>query len=103
MKRNRKLSLTLTAALALTALTACGTLPASAATGRETATRIAADHLGCDASELRVTDFERDDGKYELEVIWNGVEYDDDWDDRYDDDWDDRYDDDWDDRYDWDD
>ena len=76
MKRNRKLSLTLTAALALTALTACGTLPASAATGRETATRIAADHLGCDASELRVTDFERDDGKYELEVIWNGVEYD---------------------------
>ena len=132
MKRNRKLSLTLTAALALTALTACGTLPASAATGRETATRIAADHLGCDASELRVTDFERDDGKYELEVIWNGVEYDfeigiasgkvrevdrdrrdhddrhDDWDDRYDDwddrydDWDDRYDD-WDDRYDWDD
>ena len=77
MKRNRKLSLTLTAALALTALTACGTLPASAATGRETATRIAADHLGCDASELRVTDFERDD-----------------WDDRYDD---------WDDRYDWDD
>ena len=126
MKRNRKLSLTLTAALALTALTACGSLSASAAIDREGAKQIAADHLGCDASELRVTDFERDDGKYELEVIWNGVEYDfeigiasgkvrevdrdrrdhddryDDWDDRYDD-WDDRYDDDWDDRYDWDD
>ena len=128
MKKNRKLSLTLAAALALTALTACGSLSASAAIDAAGAKRIAAEHLGRDVSELRVLECERDDGKYEMEVLVDGVKYDfeigassgkvlecerdrrawddrydDDWDDRYDDDWDDRYDDDWDDRYDeWD-
>ena len=113
MKKNRKLSLTLAAALALTALTACGSLSASAAIDAAGAKRIAAEHLGRDVSELRVLECERDDGKYEMEVLVDGVKYDfeigassgkvlecerdsRDWDDRYDDDWDDRYDDDWD-------
>ena len=127
MKKNRKLSLTLAAALALTALTACGSLSASAAISRDDVARIAAEHLGRDVSELTVLerDYDRDDNKYEIEVVVDGYEYDfeisastgrvlevdreraetrrsrydDDWDDRYDDDWDDRYDDDWDDRY----
>ena len=87
MKKNRKLSLTLAAALALTALTACGSLSASAAIDAAGAKRIAAEHLGRDVSELRVLECERDDGKYEMEVLVDGVKY-----DRYDDDWDDRYD-----------
>ena len=122
MKKNRKMSLTLAAALALTALTACGSMSASAAIDAAAAKQIAADHLGVNVSDLKVLECERDDGKYELEVLVGDVKYDfeigassgkvlevdrdrDDWDDRYDDDWDDRYDDDWDDRYDddWDD
>ena len=113
MKKNRKMSLTLAAALALTALTACGSMSASAAIDAAAAKQIAADHLGVNVSDLKVLECERDDGKYELEVLVGDVKYDfeigassgkvDDWDDRYDDDWDDRYDDDWDDRYDeWD-
>ena len=125
MKKNRKMSLTLAAALALTALTACGSMSASAAIDAAAAKQVAADHLGVNVSDLKVLECERDDGKYELEVLVGDVKYDfeigassgkvlevdrdrrdrDDWDDRYDDDWDDRYDDDWDDRYDddWDD
>ena len=122
-KMNRKQILTLTAALALTALTACSSLPASAASvDYDTAVKIAADHLGCDVSDLKVIERDYDDGKYELDILVGDVKYEyeigassgkvlkaerdrRDWDDRYDDDWDDRYDDDWDDRYDdeWDD
>ena len=76
MKKNRKLSLTLAAALALTALTACGSLSASAAIDAAGAKRIAAEHLGRDVSELRVLECERDDGKYEMEVLVDGVKYD---------------------------
>lgn len=76
MKRNRKLSLTLTAALALTALTACGSLSASAAIDREGAKQIAADHLGVNVSDLKVLECERDDGKYELEVVLGDYKYD---------------------------
>ena len=55
-KMNRKQILTLTAALALTALTACSSLPASAASvDYDTAVKIAADHLGCDVSDLKVS------------------------------------------------
>ena len=116
-------ALVLTAALALTALTACSSLPASAASvDYDTAVKIAADHLGCDVSDLKVIERDYDDGKYELDILVGDVKYEyeigassgkvlkaerdrRDWDDRYDDDWDDRYDDDWDDRYDddWDD
>ena len=131
MKKNRKLSLTLAAALALTALTACGSLSASAAISRDDVARIAAEHLGRDVSELTVLerDYDRDDNKYEIEVVVDGYEYDfeisastgrvlevdrervetrrsrydDDWDDRYDDDWDDRYEDRWEDDDWWDD
>ena len=88
--------------------------------------------LGRDDLQFVEKDYDLDDGKYEVEFILDGVEYeyevnavtgkvtevdidtqddalddryDDGWDDRYDDGWDDRYDDDWDDRYDddWDD
>ena len=130
MKKNRKLSLTLAAALALTALTACGSLSASAAISRDDVARIAAEHLGRDVSELTILerDYDRDDNKYEIELVVDGYEYDfeisastgrvlevdrervktrrsDRGSRRHDDDWDDRYDDDWDDRYDddWDD
>ena len=107
-KMNRKQILTLTAALALTALTACSSLPASAASvDYDTAVKIAADHLGCDVSDLKVIERDYDDGKYELDILVGDVKYEyeigassgkvlkaerdrRDWDDRYDDDWDDR-------------
>ena len=69
MKKNRKMSLTLAAALALTALTACGSMSASAAIDAAAAKQIAADHLGVNVSDLKVLECERDDGKYELEVL----------------------------------
>ncbi len=76
------LGLALTAAFALTALTACNpnNLPPEVRRAMQT-------------------------GDYSSLESYRGGQYDDDWDDRYDDDWDDRYDDDWDDRYDddWDD
>ena len=118
MKKNRKLSLTLAAALALTALTACGSLSASAAISRDDVARIAAEHLGRDVSELTVLerDYDRDDNKYEIEVVVDGYEYDfeisastgrvlevDRDSRRHDDDWDDRYEDRWDDDDRWDD
>ncbi len=74
------LGLALTAAFALTALTACNpnNLPPEVRRAMQT-------------------------GDYSSLESYRGGQYDDDWDDRYDD-WDDRYDDDWDDRYDdWDD
>ena len=88
-------------------------------------------HLRVSDAKFNDHEQELDDGKYEFELVANGVEYEyevhavtgkimevdvdnddwddrddwDDWNDRHDDDWDDRYDDDWDDRYDddWDD
>ena len=105
MKKTRKLSLTLAAALALTAMTACGSMSAYAAIDAATAKQIAADYLGREVSELRILECERDDGKYELEIVVDGYEYDfeigassgrilevdrehrdrdDDWDDRHD-------------------
>ena len=104
MKKTRKLSLTLAAALALTAMTACGSM-SYAAIDAATAKQIAADYLGREVSELRILECERDDGKYELEIVVDGYEYDfeigassgrilevdrerrdrdDDWDDRHD-------------------
>ena len=75
-KMNRKSILTLTAAVALTALTAFGSLPASAASlSFEDALNIAAQDLGRDASELNVIEREYDDGKYEIEFILDGVKY----------------------------
>ena len=76
MKKNRKMSLTLAAALALTALTACGSMSASAAIDAAAAKQIAADHLGVNVSDLKVLECERDDGKYELEVLVGDVKYD---------------------------
>ena len=76
MKKNRKLSLTLAAALALTVLTACGSMSAAAAIDLATAKQIAADYLGRNVDELRFIEWERDDGKYELELIVDGYEYD---------------------------
>ena len=76
MKKNRKLSLTLAAALALTVLTACGAMSAAAAIDLATAKQIAADYLGRNVDELRFIEWERDDGKYELELIVDGYEYD---------------------------
>ena len=76
MKKTRKLSLTLAAALALTAMTVCGSMSAYAAIDAATAKQIAADYLGREVSELRILECERDDGKYELEIVVDGYEYD---------------------------
>lgn len=75
-KMNRKSILTLTAAVALTAMTAFGSLSASAASlSFEDALKIAAQHLGRDVSELKIIEQEYDDGKYEFDFILDDVKY----------------------------
>ena len=90
------LGLALTAAFALTALTACNpnNLPPEVRRAMQTG-----DYSSLES--YRGGRYDDWDDRYD---DWDD-RYDDDWDDRYDDDWDDRYDDDWDDRYDddWDD
>ena len=90
------LGLALTAAFALTALTACNpnNLPPEVRRAIQTG-----DYSSLES--YRGGRYDDWDDRYD---DWDD-RYDDDWDDRYDDDWDDRYDDDWDDRYDddWDD
>ena len=80
---------------------------------RETAEKMVLEQLGLTAGDLKIKEYELDDGVYEIEVVINGVAYevdlnavtgeivdmdrDDDNDGRYDDEDDDRYDDDHDD------
>ena len=76
MKMKKLLALILSSLMALTVLTACGSMSAAAAIDLATAKQIAADYLGRNVDELRFIEWERDDGKYELELIVDGYEYD---------------------------
>lgn len=73
MKKTSKVRLTIAAALALMLLTACGSLPASAAISTTDAEKVIAQHLGRD--DIQFIDREYDDGKYELECMVDGVKY----------------------------
>ena len=93
------LGLALTAAFALTALTACNpnNLPPEVRRAMQTG-----DYSSLESYRGGRYDDDWDDWDDRYDDDWDD-RYDDDWDDRYDDDWDDRYDDDWDDLYDeWD-
>ena len=93
------LGLALTAAFALTALTACNpnNLPPEVRRAMQTG-----DYSSLESYRGGQYDDDWDD-RYDDDWDDRYDRYDDDWDDRYDDDWDDRYDDDWDDLYDeWD-
>lgn len=75
-KMNRKSILTLTAAVALTAMTAFGSLSAMAASlNMDDALQIVAQYLNRDASELKIIEQEYDDGKYEFDFILDDVKY----------------------------